>query len=466
VFHNIVYYKWNGKTISVSPQIFCSSWSGIILLIEPTGSAIEPDYKNNRKKEIRLNFQIGVLIIMICTILVFMYVTNFLYNNINFTLEIIINFIGIFTTILLLYRQLNVSNNFANKICSILKQGDCKNILESKASKIFGISWSEIGFSYFISNIFILLFMPQLFPFLVVINICILPYTLWSVWYQKKVTKQWCPLCLIVLALLWCIFIVNSIFNPIRLPVITMNHIILLACIYFIPLFSINLFVNILNKGNVEDITHELNSIKSNDKVFMTLLKQQPYYEIDKSASKIIFGNPHAPILVTILTNPHCHPCANMHKRIENYIKMGNNNLCVQYIFTSFKYNNRLEYSSKFLIAAYLNLDMELTRKIYEEWFDGKESFFYSNIDMNIDSFLKLYSAWFIDIQNKYNVTEIIQPDIEDQNSKEEFSEQQKWVNKVNIQGTPTIFINGYLLPENYKIEDLKYFDNLDLKQN
>ena len=33
-----------------------------------------------------------------------------------------------------------------------------------------------------------------------------------------------------------------------------------------------------------------------------------------------------------------------------------------------------------------------------------------------------------------------------------------KWCKKMDIQATPTIFINGYQLPDAYSIEDLQYF--------
>ena len=32
---------------------------------------------------------------------------------------------------------------------------------------------------------------------------------------------------------------------------------------------------------------------------------------------------------------------------------------------------------------------------------------------------------------------------------------------KTQLRATPTILVNGYQLPENYKIEDLKYFTAL-----
>jgi len=75
-------------------------------------------------------------------------------------------------------------------------------ILNSKASKTFGISWSEVGFFYFATTLLFLL-IPG-FDFLSkatvisVANLAAVPYVFFSIYYQWKVARQWCPLCLTV----------------------------------------------------------------------------------------------------------------------------------------------------------------------------------------------------------------------------------------------------------------------------
>jgi hypothetical protein len=39
----------------------------------------------------------------------------------------------------------------------------------------------------------------------------------------------------------------------------------------------------------------------------------------------------------------------------------------------------------------------------------------------------------------------------------------EKWLADTNIRTTPMILFNGYELPEKYKIEDIKYFTELDI---
>lgn len=194
---------------------------------------------------------------------------------------------------------------------------------------------------------------------------------------------------------------------------------------------TINILIPRLSEaGKIEQITQEINSIKSDETIFFTLLKEQPYSEVNKSTSNIIFGNPHGKILVTILTNPHCSPCAQMHARIEELIKQ-NSEICIQYLFSSFRED--LDSSNKFLIAVYQNNDIDETRKIYSDWFEkGK---------LETESYFKKYR---LNIENEKVETELKKHEL--------------WKLNSRIISTPYILVNGYKLPDNYKIEDLIHY--------
>jgi protein-disulfide isomerase len=44
-----------------------------------------------------------------------------------------------------------------------------------------------------------------------------------------------------------------------------------------------------------------------------------------------------------------------------------------------------------------------------------------------------------------------------------EFQKHESWKEKTHLRATPTILVNGYKLPDNYKIEDLRYFTEFDV---
>lgn len=48
----------------------------------------------------------------------------------------------------------------------------------------------------------------------------------------------------------------------------------------------------------------------------------------------------------------------------------------------------------------------------------------------------------------------------------EEFNLHKAWIKRSQFRATPTVLVNGYKLPINYKIEDLKYFTDSDFEIN
>ena len=436
-----VHFIRQGKRLVITALQFIQSWAGVILLAETTSMSVEPNYSEHRKKDLMNFAQKSILALASILILGIAFFSHGLYADVGITLLLFVNLSGIYICFLLVLKQLHISSRYADKICSLFSQSDCNNVLESDAAKLWGVlGLSEIGLGYFSANTVMLLFLPHLFPYIVLINILSLPFTVWSVWYQKVKAQQWCPLCLIVQCLLWCIFLLNCLFGYIDLQDFFFHfqfsvfsfHLLIVVCIHIIPVFTLTLLLPKLSEGNqVEQLRQEINSIKANENSFRTLLLQQPSYEVSKSDSQILFGNPDAPLVITIFTNPFCNPCAKMHTRVEKLLKETKDEVCIQYIFSAF--NESLEYANRYFNAIYLENGSTSAMQIYTDWFaKGKElkERFFENLQLDISN-----------------------PAIE-----VEFQKHEAWKEKTQLRATPTIIVNGYKLPENYKIEDLCYF--------
>jgi len=54
--------------------------------------------------------------------------------------------------------------------------------------------------------------------------------------------------------------------------------------------------------------------------------------------------------------------------------------------------------------------------------------------------------------------------DIENSKIEIEFQKHEAWRNNNQLRATPTLLVNGYQLPENYKVEDLRYFTELNIE--
>lgn len=433
-------YYWNGKTISLATSDFLKIWSGIFLVAEPDEQSIEPDYQRHKFTEIVNKAKNYVAGVSLASAFLIACITTRVYAHIDLLVLImlLLNLAGIYIGYLLLLKHLHIKGGYGDKICSLFKQADCNNILESDAASLFGIiSWSEIGLSYFISNVIIILIFPQLTVWMAFINIFALPYSFWSIWYQRFKAKQWCPLCLMVQILMWSIFVVNLCKGFIGVPVFDVLQIGITACVYIIPLLAIHTLAPlVINKRLIVQVTQEINSLKANEKVFTTLLREQIRYDVSPDYSHVFLGNPSESLFVTVLTNPHCNPCAHMHERIGIFLK-NNPQIQVQYIFSSFA--SKLEISARYLIAVYLQKNQEERESIYNEWFKSGK--------MNKEAFFLKYP---VDINNDA-VTE-------------EFNLHKAWIQMSKFRSTPTLLVNGYKLPVNYKIEDLKYFTDPDFE--
>ena len=209
-----VSFIWNGALHDLTVKKFAESWTGIVLLTETSENSGEPDYKEHRKGEL-LNLSKRIILFAACGLIAVLAYIYSIYNaGVGMSLLLAVNLAGLYISWLLLLKQMRIQSAYADRICSLFKQKDCNNVLESKAAKLFGIiGWSEIGFGYFLANVLLLLFYPALITAIALLNILTLPFTVWSVWYQWRKAGQWCMLCLIVVALLWIIFIVNSLFG-------------------------------------------------------------------------------------------------------------------------------------------------------------------------------------------------------------------------------------------------------------
>ena len=441
---NEISFLWRGNKHVLPALEFANGWSGVVLLAETSEKSIEPDYEGHRKIE-RLNFLKKTLLFSACSlILLLAYISRSLYTDLGISILLLLNLSGIYVSWLLLLKQMHIQSQYADKICSLFKQNDCNNILESKAAKLWGvIGWSEIGLGYFSTNLLILLFFPSLVTYIALINILTLPYSFWSVWYQKVKAKQWCVLCLIVQVLLWMIFIINYLFDYIQLTtfgysVTQLFSSIILGSCYLALVLGINILVPKLNADRmISSLRQAVNGIKANENVFKALLKQQPYYKTNDCDSIIRFGNPDSPLKLTIFSNPYCNPCSRIHKRIEWLLQKVSNNISVQYILSSF--NESLNSTNKYLMAVCLANNNGNIRQIFTDWFEKGR--------MLKDDFFK---SLHLDMEN---------PEIE-----VEFQKHEAWKEKTQLRATPTILLNGYQLPENYKIDDLQYFTEFNVE--
>ncbi len=176
----------NGKQFDILWDDFCQVADHNILIIHDGYTSKEPGYDANIVAERKhIAKQLLIFTSLFCLLLI-----GIIYNFVDYSLILIpiifINIIGLAISFLLIQKQLDIHNTVSDKICGFIKESKCEDVTKSKGSKVFGIvSLSEIGFSYFLVNTIMLLAIPKTILTISIISICVLPFSFWSVWYQK-----------------------------------------------------------------------------------------------------------------------------------------------------------------------------------------------------------------------------------------------------------------------------------------
>lgn len=192
---------------SIPVSDFNKAWDGTLFLAFPNEDSIEPDYAGHARI-LFFNKAKRVLLALLAVLLVaYLFISNGIYRHLTLTLAMVCDFIGLGFTFMLVQKSMRIKSRTADRVCGVLQEGGCDTVLETKASTFFGIfSWSEVGFAYFSVSLLAQLIFPQWTCYIAACNVCCLPFTLWSIWYQRFRAKAWCTLCVSVQCTLWLLF--------------------------------------------------------------------------------------------------------------------------------------------------------------------------------------------------------------------------------------------------------------------
>lgn len=219
-------YLTQGVTETIPMDRFLKAFDGNVLLAYPQpGRSHEPEYCVHHRSEIFSAAKKWGLVAALLFIFGCFFITNRTWSHVSTVLLTLFNLAGLFFTYLLVQKSFNIHNPTADSVCKVLQEGGCDSVLKTSASSFFGIfSWSEVGFAYFSVSLVYLLVSPGWIGYLALCNACCLPFTFWSIWYQRFRAHAWCTLCVSVQATLWCLFFCylgggwfHGIF-PLRLP--------------------------------------------------------------------------------------------------------------------------------------------------------------------------------------------------------------------------------------------------------
>jgi hypothetical protein len=431
----------SGKKITQSKPEFIHEWSGVYIIAEPNEHSGEENYVRNKRMAFVRSTIPGSLLILLSAFAVMAINNNlqtFTGNLLFPSLLFAVQFAGVFITSMLLWYEMDRNNPLLQKVCTGIAKGNCNAILTGKAATLFNfVSWSEIGFFYFAGGLLLLLTTNIVSSIALVglLNLLALPYIVFSIYYQWRVAKQWCVLCLAVQTLLFIggLAVVGGELYQF-IPQVTGNSILQMLLIYAATVLLWYVAKPYFKKlQEAKNTHHEYLRIKFNSEIFDTLLKKQKQISINTDGLGIVLGNPQATNTIVKVCNPYCGPCSNAHPKIEKLLEEVPN-LSAKIIFTApnDKAHQAYQPVSHLLAIAEKN-NPALTKQALDDW--------YLQDNKSYTGFAAKYP---------------MNGELEKQGLKIEAMD--NWCIKNSIQATPTIFINGYKLPDAYSIEDLRYF--------
>lgn len=429
--------KWNNH--KMPRGVFESLFNATVLIAENTEGAGLPDYKQKRKEELINNYKFPFLIVAsILLLLLSLNLQPSYLKNITVSVAILtlLKFAGIVVSILLLIQSVDSNDPLISRLCRIGKKSNCNSILSSPASNLIkGISWSEVGFCYFTGTFLLLIFnstSPAIMCILALFNLLCLPYTFFSIFYQWRIAKAWCPFCVSIQAIFWLEFFallpVSKSLSHLQL--ITLADVSTLMICFLLPsLLWAFIKPFALKVKALESVKGELVNFKYKRDLFEYQLSNQAQYKLLDRENSIIVGNSGLETVITMVSNPYCVACKKAHVTLNELIRV-KDDVTLQVVFSDGDITTDPERKA---VKYFLGL---------------------SNI---VENMALPINHWYQTKGDKYNSLTSSFPDADLSSVQEMLDNQSNWCDRTNIIATPTIFINGRRLPYGYQVEDLKY---------
>ena len=427
----VLIFDEKGRQKELSRFDFLMSWTGVSLLIEVGEDAAEPEIF----QKIR-NQQIIQGLAAVCVLSFSVWVGQGLFSIHSSGLSLfyfLLKFLGLVISGILLWYEQNKENTILRKFCVDGKSADCSSILDSKSFQYLDgrITPSYLAFSYFFAGVGTLayygLFVTSFFAW---ISLAVLPVLVCSFYYQAVVIKKWCRFCLLIQGVL-----LLEILTVLGGPFWSAGFEISAAALFLFFLSG-----SILGLGWIKPLIglqdevyrtkRELTKVKSNRELFEASLLRSRKVKTEPLGLGIMLKGKRSKYQVTKVSNPYCSPCSRAHTALEVLYKLGNIDLRI--LFIPGGGDELKEKAIRHLLAVDGRGDPNLSRQALDDWYHAEK---------------KDYGRFAARYQMNGELKQ----------QEERVRKMEDWCRNEQIAYTPTIFIDGYELPKEYNVDDLKY---------
>lgn len=402
-------------------------WKDIVFLVEKPEGFDDVRVKDDVLKNILFIFFAFVILGIIYW---------FSKSNLMIILSIT-SILGIFLSTEALKIELGIESKVSKNMCNIVSNSDCSQVINSnKKTWLKQLKISDISIWFFGSQLLSLLLLSIVGAGEIYISLIFLvlalstPITLYSIYFQYKIEKKWCPICLSIITLVYIQLFLSATKFVYPLD-IYYKYISLFIFSFLLIAFSVYLtkpFLLTLKSIKAENITNL--RFKKNYSVFKNILKKQEQHIFQHE--NLILGNSNSDLKISVVTSPYCGYCKEAHEILHEILKNNLDNLCIS---IRFNYKENFDNKSRDLFCRLVEIHQEKGDYIFldalQNWFENK----------NINNWLLDYG------QPKNN--EIVELELLKVANENELK---------NLNFTPNIFINEYKFPELYERKNLEFF--------
>ena len=342
---------------------------------------------------------------------------------------------GLLVCVSIVLKTMGRDNAFVRQFCPAESESDCAEVLKH------GTLWKEVtlgdvGLMYFGAQLLFLLFaagtgnVTAFFPALYVPAGLDFLLTFGLLAYQGFIIKQWCRLCLFVTAIIWVQAGLMGGHLQHLAAVSTTSVITLLNCLLLSGTWLLikPLVAKAEENKKIRDRFLKLKRIPS---IFVTVLKQQRSVAFNEPAqARIVLGNRDAPLQLLAVINPYCRACASEYPKIHQLLTKSADSIGVTIVFYvpgRFTAHKKTLAAQALTDAYFSDGDPVRQRRLFRDWFKIRK--------------LRVWKSRWEPIVAHTDTGLLVR--------------HETWCASNGIKFTPALFLNGYEVPDPYKIQDV-----------
>ncbi len=422
---------------------FAHRWSGRILAVAPTPETpVVPNPDDQRKERWESLRAGGLWVGGIALLSVWLGFLCLAYRQSPGLLALLsVKVMGILVSGLLVLESSGRGSSWMQKLCRVGSRSDCLSVLNSPASKLFGVvPMADLGVLYFLGGMVTMGLTAAAgvtaLGCLRGMSLATLPYVCFSVFYQARVVRQWCPLCLAVQALFVIELLLWLLLQDTNFAMWNGAGVGLMAVGFGLPGF---LWVLVrpwqAQASQAEEWRYRFLRLIRDPGVMAQLFEKESAVVIPALSGDLTLGVTNAPFSLTLVTSPVCQYCAEAHEVAQRLVSRYPHQVRV-----TFRILGSEESGDPGLLALHvLALGVEGRSKdaltLLHRWYQEKPA--------TVSSLLIAFPLRDCDGSLE--------------KARETLRKTQSWAQCVGVQGTPTIFVNDRRLPRSLRLQDLEH---------